>query len=280
MPSSSAAGAMVGSMPARRDPVFQRRLISALLLGPLALVLLWMGGLVFTAWVAAFAAAMAWEWTQMSDPKAPPVAYAIACATASGAVLLAGETSTQDALFWGAAGTLAAGIERWRRGWSIEVLGVLYVSLAAGLLASMRAEPEHGLPMVVLLFAIVWAADSLAYIAGTWLGGPKLVPQASPNKTWSGFIAGLAAGTAAGVAAGAVFDLNLPVVAVFAAVVAVASVLGDLAMSLFKRSFNVKDSGTLIPGHGGVLDRVDALMLAVITAVLFQRVIPLGWGAA
>lgn len=280
MPSSSAAGAMVGSMLARRDPVFRRRLISALLLGPLALVLLWMGGLVFTAWVAAFAAAMAWEWTQMSDPKAPPVAYAIACATASGAVLLAGETSTQDALFWGAAGTLAAGIERWRRGWSIEVLGVLYVSLAAGLLASMRAEPEHGLPMVVLLFAIVWAADSLAYIAGTWLGGPKLVPQASPNKTWSGFIAGLAAGTAAGVAAGAVFDLNLPVVAVFAAVVAVASVLGDLAMSLFKRSFNVKDSGTLIPGHGGVLDRVDALMLAVITAVLFQRVIPLGWGAA
>lgn len=279
MPSSSAAGAMVGSMLARRDPVFRRRLISALLLGPLALVLLWMGGLVFTAWVAAFAAAMAWEWIQMSDPKAPPVAYAIACATASGAVLLAGETSTQDALFWGAAGTLAAGIERWRRGWSIEVLGVLYVSLAAGLLASMRAEPEHGLPMVVLLFAIVWAADSLAYIAGTWLGGPKLVPQASPNKTWSGFIAGLAAGTAAGVAAGAVFDLNLPVVAVFAAVVAVASVLGDLAMSLFKRSFNVKDSGTLIPGHGGVLDRVDALMLAVITAVLFQRVIPLGWEA-
>lgn len=267
-------------MPARRDPVFQRRLISALLLGPLALVLLWMGGLVFTAWVAAFAAAMAWEWIQMSDPKAPPVAYAIACATASGAVLLAGETSTQDALFWGAAGTLAGGIERWRRGWSIEVLGVLYVSLAAGLLASMRAEPQHGLPMVVLLFAIVWAADSLAYIAGTWLGGPKLIPQASPNKTWSGFIAGLAAGTAAGVAAGAVFDLNLPVVAVFAAVVAVASVLGDLAMSLFKRNFNVKDSGTLIPGHGGVLDRVDALMLAVITAVLFQRVIPLGWGGA
>jgi len=267
-------------MPARRDPVFRRRLVSALILGPLAIILLWLGGLVFTAWVAAFAAAMAWEWIQMSDPKAPPLAYAIACATASGAVLLAGQTSTQEALFWGALGTLAVGMERWRRGWSIEVLGVLYVSLSAGLLASMRADGDHGLKAVVLLFAIVWAADSLAYIAGTWLGGPKLIPQASPNKTWSGFIAGLAAGTGAGIAAGAVFDLNLSAVALFGAVVAVASVLGDLSMSLFKRSFNVKDSGRLIPGHGGVLDRVDALMLAVITAVLLERVLPLGWSTA
>ena len=267
-------------MPVRRDPVFRRRLVSALILGPLAIVLLWLGGLVFTAWVAAFAAAMAWEWIQMSDPKAPPLAYAIACATASGAVLLAGQTSTQEALFWGALGTLAVGAERWRRGWSMEVLGVLYVSLSAGLLAAMRADGAHGLQAVILLFAIVWAADSLAYIAGTWLGGPKLIPQASPNKTWSGFIAGLAAGTGAGVAAGAVFDLNLSAVALFGAVVAIASVLGDLAMSLFKRSFNVKDSGRLIPGHGGVLDRVDALMLAVITAVLFERVLPLGWSAA
>jgi phosphatidate cytidylyltransferase len=267
-------------MPARRDPVFRRRLISALVLGPLALALLFLGDLFFTAWVAAFAAAMAWEWIQMSDPEAPPVAYAIACATASGAVLLAGQTSIHDALYWGAAGTVASGIERWRRGWSIEVLGVLYVSLSAGLLAAMRAQPEIGLASLILLFAIVWAADSLAYLVGTWLGGPKLVPQASPNKTWSGFLAGLAGGVAAGIAAGSVFELDLRAVAMFAAIVAIASVLGDLAMSLFKRSFNVKDSGTLIPGHGGVLDRVDALMLAVIAAVLTQRFLPLGWGSA
>lgn len=265
-------------MPARRDPVFRRRLVSALILAPLAVLLLWLGDLFFTAWVAAFAAAMAWEWIQMSDRDAPPVAYAIACATASGAVLLAGQTSIHDALFWGAAGTLATGVERWRRGWSIEVLGVLYVSLSAALLAAMRAEPEHGLQAVILLLAIVWAADSLAYLVGTWLGGPKLIPQASPNKTWSGFLAGLAAGTGAGLAAGWLFGLDLAAVAVFGVVVAVASVLGDLAMSLFKRSFGVKDSGTLIPGHGGVLDRVDALMLAVISAVLVQRVLPLGWG--
>jgi phosphatidate cytidylyltransferase len=265
-------------MPARRDPVFRRRLVSALILAPLAIVLLWLGDLFFTAWVAAFAAAMAWEWIRMSDKDAPPVAYAIACSTASGAVLLAGQTDIHQALFWGAAGTLATGIERWRRGWSIEVLGVLYVSLSAGLLAAMRAAPGHGLEAVILLLAIVWAADSLAYLVGTWLGGPKLVPQASPNKTWSGFLAGLAAGTGAGMVAGWAFGLDLATVAVFGVIVAGASVLGDLSMSLFKRSFGVKDSGTLIPGHGGVLDRVDALMLAVISAVLVQRVLPLGWG--
>tara|TARA_R110000868_G_scaffold95751_2_gene263230 strand:- start:9943 stop:10758 length:816 start_codon:yes stop_codon:yes gene_type:complete len=271
---------MEASMPARRDPVFRRRLISALVLGPLALALLWFGGLPFTAWVAAFAAAMAWEWIQMSDREATPLAYAIACATASGTVLLAGQSVIADAVFWGAAGTLAIGIERIRRGWSVEVLGILYISLSAALLAAMRAQGAHGLQSVILLFAIVWAADSFAYLVGTWLGGPKLLPKASPNKTWSGFIAGLMAGIGAGVAAGSIFGLDLAATGIFAAIVATASVLGDLSMSLFKRGFHVKDSGRLIPGHGGVLDRVDALMLAVIAAVLVQRVMPLGWGQA
>lgn len=264
-------------MPARRDPAFRRRLLSALVLGPLALGLLAYGDLPFTAWVAAFAAAMAWEWIQMSDRDAPPVAYAIACATASGTVLLAGQVGIGDAVFWGAAGTLASAIERWRRGWSIEVVGVLYVSLAAALLAAMRADTAHGLQAVILLFAIVWAADSFAYLVGTWIGGPKLLPQASPNKTWSGFVAGLIAGLAAGLVAGAIFGLDRVPTAIFAIIVATASVAGDLSMSIFKRSFDVKDSGKLIPGHGGVLDRVDALMLAVITAVITERFLPLGW---
>ena len=189
------------------------------------------------------------------------------------------QTDIHDALFWGGAGTLAIGVERWRRGWSVEVLGVLYISLSAGLLAALRAGTAHGLESVVLLFGIVWAADSLAYLVGTWIGGPKLIPQASPNKTWSGFVAGLVAGAAVAIAAGWLFGLDPVAVIVFGIVVAIASVLGDLSMSLFKRGFGVKDSGTLIPGHGGVLDRVDALMLAVITAVLLEHVLPLGWEA-
>jgi phosphatidate cytidylyltransferase len=270
---------MEALMPVRRDPVLRRRLISALVLGPLAIVLLWTGDLFFSAWVAAFAAAMAWEWIQMSDPEAPPIAYAIACATASGAVLLAGQAGILDALYWGAAGTIASGVERWRRGWSIEVLGILYVSLSAGLLAAMRTQTEHGLEMVLLLLAVVWAADSFAYLVGTWIGGPKLLPVASPSKTWSGLFAGLTAGAGAGIGMGALYGLEFKPVLLFSVIVAIASVLGDLAMSLFKRGFKVKDSGDLIPGHGGVLDRVDALMLAVVVAVIAQRLIPMGWDA-
>ena len=92
-------------------------------------------------------------------------------------------------------------------------------------------------------------------------------------------LAGVTAGGAAGYAAGLLFGLSVDGVVLFSILVALASVGGDLAMSLFKRSFGVKDSGTLIPGHGGVLDRVDALMLAVVTAVIAARFIDLGWSA-
>jgi phosphatidate cytidylyltransferase len=264
-------------MPERRDPVLRRRLISALILGPLAAGLVFAGGLPFTAWVAAFAAAMAWEWTTMSDKDAPPVAFAIVCSTATGAVLLAGQVSILQGLAWAAAGTIAAGAERYRRGWSIDTLGVLYVALSSALLASMRADPDDGLVRVVLLFTIVWSADSFAYLVGTWIGGPKLLPQASPNKTWSGLIAGLIVGSVGGVIAGLIFGLDPVRTLVFAGVVALAAVGGDLAMSLFKRAFKVKDSGSLIPGHGGVLDRVDALMLAVICAILMESLLNATW---
>jgi phosphatidate cytidylyltransferase len=262
-----------------RDPVLRRRVVSALVLAPTALALLWLGDIFFSAWVAAFAAAMAWEWMQMSDPKAPPVAYAIACATACGTVLLAGQTDISDALFWGGLGTLATAAERWRRGWSIQVLGVLYISLSAGLLAAMRGDLDHGLESVVLLLAIVWAADSFAYLVGTWIGGPKLLPIASPQKTWAGLVAGIIAGAGAGIGIGYLFGLSYQQVMAFSLFVATAAVAGDLIMSLFKRGFKVKDSGTLIPGHGGVLDRVDALMLAVIIAVLVLAYFPITWPA-
>ena len=260
-----------------RDPVFRLRLISALILGPLAAALMFTGGLVFTAWVAAFAAAMAWEWTEMSDESAPTIAYAIACSTATGAVLLAGQSSTLEALAWAAAGTIAGAVERRRRGWSIDALGVLYVSLSAALLAAMRADPDDGLVKVIRLLAVVWSADSFAYLVGTWLRGPKLLPQASPNKTWTGLIAGLAAGSAAAAVVATLFEQDMLHALVFGFVVALASVGGDLSMSLFKRSFGVKDSGSLIPGHGGVLDRVDALMMAVICAVLMDRFFAALW---
>lgn len=258
-----------------RDPVFLRRLVSALVLAPLALVLVWFGGYPFAIFVAAFAAAMAWEWVRMSDREAPPRAFALATGTAVGAVLLAAQGEAGWCAFWIVAGALGSWLDRRRRGNPHEAaIGVVYVAVAASILVWLRADSLTGL---VFLFAVVWAADTFAYLAGTWLRGPKLLPAASPNKTWTGLIAGLAFGSAAGAAVAMWSGMDLVHALMVALPLALSAVAGDLVMSLAKRRFGVKDAGSLIPGHGGVLDRVDALMLAAVFAGLFAFLAPGGW---
>lgn len=260
-------------LPGPRDPVFLRRLVSALVLAPLALGLVWLGGYPFAIFVAAFAAAMAWEWVSMSDRDAPPRAFSIATGTAVGAVLLAAHGEWAWSAVWIIAGALGAYLDRRRRGRAFEAaLGVIYVSSAASILVGLRAA-DDGLGAILFLLSVVWAADTFAYLAGTWLGGPKLLPAASPNKTWTGLIAGVGCGAAAGILMASLWGLD----PVFALPTALMAVAGDLVMSLAKRRFGVKDAGTLIPGHGGVLDRVDALMLASIFAGLFSLLVPGGW---
>lgn len=258
-----------------RDPVFLRRLISALVLAPLALVLVWLGGYPFAIFVAAFAAAMAWEWVRMSDREAPPRAFALATGTAVGAVLLAAQGEAGWCAFWIVAGALGSWLDRRHRGNPLEAaIGVAYVAVAASILVWLRADSLTGL---VFLFAVVWAADTFAYLSGTWLRGPKLLPAASPNKTWTGLIAGLAFGSAAGAAVAMWAGMDLMHALAVALPLALSAVAGDLVMSLAKRRFGVKDAGSLIPGHGGVLDRVDALMLAAVFAGLFALLAPGGW---
>jgi len=260
----------------QRDPALVTRIVSALILIPVSLILLWNGGLAFTAYCAAFGAAMAWEWMRMADRDAPTRSYAIASAAASGAVIFAADGE----FFWMLAWPLAAAIgiaftgdmplsRRWRGGF-----GVLYIALAVSALASIRSL--NGFNAAAFILLIVWVADSAAYFAGTWLGGPKLWTKASPNKTWSGLIAGLAGG----VLAAWVFAQwqGEPVVHTIIAglILSVAAVSGDMGMSLFKRLFGVKDTGEIIPGHGGVLDRVDALMAACLAALAIASLNVLG----
>jgi phosphatidate cytidylyltransferase len=268
---------LLSRLPGPRDPVFVRRLVSALVLAPLALGLVWLGGYPFAIFVAAFAAAMAWEWVSMSDKAAPPRAFSIATGTAVGAVLLAAHGEWIWAGVWVMAGAFGAYLDRRKRARAYEAaLGVVYVASAAGILVGLRGG-EGGLVSVLLLLSVVWAADTFAYLAGTWLGGPKLLPAASPNKTWTGLVAGVGFGAAAGIVLAGLWGLD-PLLALGAAVpTALMAVAGDLVMSLAKRRFGVKDAGTLIPGHGGVLDRVDALMLATIFAGLFALLVPAGW---
>lgn len=245
------------------------RIASAAALIPVVLSLVWAGGWAFTALVALAAALMGIEWHRLTLGRFD------AGAAAGTAALVLGVAVVPVAPLWagpavllaGAVAVLAAGRGadlRWR------LLALVWLGLPAQAMLWLRLQPELGLWLTAWLLTTVWASDTGAYVAGRSIGGPKLAPRISPNKTWAGLLGGmLAAGTAAAaVAAWAGFS---PLMAGLAAVVVAAlSQGGDLAESALKRHFRVKDSGNLIPGHGGILDRVDALLAAaLVTAVLF-----------
>jgi phosphatidate cytidylyltransferase len=155
--------------------------------------------------------------------------------------------------------------------------GVFYIAPAGIALVWLRQSPQ-GAGWTLMLFATAWAADIFAFMVGTLVKGPKLWPRFSPNKTWSGFVGGLvaASGTSVGVAAG-LMKLSLAGAALIGLAGGLATMAGDLWESMLKRRFGVKDSGDLIPGHGGLLDRVDGLMFAIVTFAAARLVVHYGW---
>jgi len=157
--------------------------------------------------------------------------------------------------------------------------GVFYIGPAAVSLVWLRGT-HQGVWWTLMLFAATWAADIGAFAVGSALKGPKLWPRFSPNKTWSGFVGGLAAamGTGALMASLPYFQLNLWAAAFIGLAVGLATMAGDLWESALKRRFGVKDSGDLIPGHGGLLDRVDGLMFAVVVMAAARLANEIGWG--
>jgi len=148
--------------------------------------------------------------------------------------------------------------------------GAIYICVPAGILIWLRADAMAGMITILWLFAVVWSADIAAYISGRAIGGPKLAPRISPKKTWAGFIGGV---SFAGIVAGAFavyWDEPPLTLALWGAVVAIASQAGDLLESAIKRRFDIKDSSQLIPGHGGVLDRVDALVAGAVAIAILK----------
>ncbi|OJU72011.1 MAG: phosphatidate cytidylyltransferase [Rhizobiales bacterium 63-7] len=147
--------------------------------------------------------------------------------------------------------------------------GILYAGLSCVSLAAIRDDDHIGLAAMLFVFAVVWGTDILAYFVGRAIGGPKLAPRISPGKTWSGAIGGASAGVIAGAIASysAAGSVGLWTVAI-ALMLSVSSQISDLFESFIKRRFGVKDSGRIIPGHGGVMDRVDGLVFACFAAFI------------
>ena len=152
-----------------------------------------------------------------------------------------------------------------RRGWGAA--GILYAGGLLVAVTNLRFSAEFGREAIVWLFAVVWATDTVAYVAGRMIGGPKLWRRVSPSKTWSGSLVGILGGAAAG-AAVAPAMASTPHVVGLGVVCAVAAQAGDIFESAMKRRFGVKDSGRLIPGHGGVMDRLDGFIVASVLAAL------------
>jgi phosphatidate cytidylyltransferase len=165
----------------------------------------------------------------------------------------------------------------WRRpGWAVG--GLIYVGLPVVALLWLRHDALWGLPTVLWLFATVAAVDTGAYFAGKGIGGPKLAPLISPNKTWAGLGGGAVAAGLCGLIAAMILGTDVVSAVAFSISMVLAPVaqIGDIAESAVKRYFGVKDSGSILPGHGGILDRIDGLVVA---AVFVAAVRVLGEGA-
>lgn len=254
------------------------RVLSAAVMLPLALACVWVGGVAFAAMVALASIGMAFEWLHLCKAPVGPRSV-LMFASLPLAVLLTAAGAPGTALGVLVLVTIAATI-RLRAIGSARLLpfGTLYIGPAAVALVWLRDAPVHGFTNVLVLLLIVWATDVGAYVVGRAVGGPLLAPRISPGKTWSGAVGGLLAGIAVGFAAAFIFGLWAAAwqAALFAGLIGCVGQAGDLFESSLKRYFKVKDSGHLIPGHGGLLDRLDAILAAAPAGALLALLLGRG----
>jgi phosphatidate cytidylyltransferase len=243
------------------------RIASSLVLAALAIGAAYLGGLVFIVFWTIAACCVLWEWDTLISPNEKNQVLTLGFAAIGGAGLLLALGRTLSPIALMLLGMLAAATlaSRAHRGWCVG--GLLYAGALLIAPVLLRRDEVLGFPALVFLFLVVWMTDIVAYFAGRALGGPKLMPSVSPNKTWSGAIGGAIGGVIGGVALASYIGIgNLVAIGILAFVLSIAAQGGDLLESAIKRRFNVKDAGRLIPGHGGVMDRVDGFLIAAIVA--------------
>jgi phosphatidate cytidylyltransferase len=257
----------------RIGPDLWPRVAAAVAMGLVALAAAWVGGFVFMAFWCVASMIVLWEWQRLvsADRLIERVAAGALALVVAAAYAMQNLFSLRQAVL-GAVVALALGASavvwlarRGSKGWAGA--GMIYAGALVVALGLLRASPNYGMAAILWLFAVVWGADIAAYFAGRLIGGPRLWPAVSPGKTWSGAIVGALAGASLGLALspwtnrpGALFWVGLGA--------AIASELGDLFESAVKRRFKVKDSSALIPGHGGLMDRLDSFIAASLFAAV------------
>jgi phosphatidate cytidylyltransferase len=246
------------------------RILSALVLAPLPIIAIWFGGAPLSLLTVAAAVVMAWEWGKLCGGAALGRAGSALIGIVAAAVIAASLSSIWAGALLAFIGAVVVWqIALWQRAAAPLWLaaGSLWVALPCIILLWLAQSGGAARGTLFWMFAVVWATDIGAYAVGRRLGGPLLAPRWSPRKTWAGLLGGILCAALAGWATAGVVGATqvLPLVLVSAGL-AIVEQFGDLAESVAKRRFGVKDASSLIPGHGGLLDRLDGL-LAVIPAV-------------
>lgn len=248
------------------------RVVSALMMAPVAILATVWGGIGFGGLVGLVAGLAHVEWSKVVTGRVPTRPHLAATALIVLAIVLLAAGSPERSTLAATLALAIAVLDAVRAGPAAGrwILGGFLYALVPGLaLVALRGDGTAGIGAILFLFAVVWATDIAAYFAGRAIGGPKLWPVVSPKKTWSGAIGGLLAAMLAGGSVVAFAKLGPVAPAlVVAAVLSVASQAGDLFESGVKRRFGAKDSGHIIPGHGGVMDRIDGLVFAAVVAVV------------
>jgi phosphatidate cytidylyltransferase len=245
------------------------RIASAMVLGPLAIGVAYLGGWPFAVFWGSAAVAIAWEWTRLVDPPHGRGAFIIGAGAIVIVAVLGYAGRDAPALIAAAVGVLGAAYHA-RGGRPVWTgAGVAYASALLIGVTALRKDLDYGLLAIYVLFAIVWGTDILGYFVGRAVGGPKLAPAISPNKTWSGAVAGSAFVMVLGAWSASAAGIGNPwAIAIVALLLSIAGQSGDLFESSIERRFHVKDASALIPGHGGVMDRLDGFWAATVAAAV------------
>ena len=255
------------------------RVATALILAPLGLWAVYAGGLALVLATAACGVVAAFEWTRMASQADVAwvrwAQYTILGLTSAVAVMLA-HNGLETVAFVALTGCVITGALAFLGKGSISSMafGAIYTSLPFGCFVWIRELDPHGQLLLIAVLVIVWMTDIGAYFAGRGFGGPLLSPKDSPNKTWTGAIGALVCAGLAGAAIARAGGGDFSHWLLFGLALSVVAQTGDLLESRFKRLYGVKDTSGFIPGHGGVLDRLDGLMAATVGAALIARFLP------
>jgi phosphatidate cytidylyltransferase len=262
------------------------RVASAAVLAPVTLAITYAGGWIFLALCTLAAAGILWEWASLVSRRGDARILAPGWAALLAGMALIGFHLPEGALAAIGIGAVAAGLitvasprgegaaasgELASAPWAVG--GVVYAGALLVAPALLRGDPDWGLTALLFLLANVWITDIFAYFCGRAIGGPLLWPKVSPKKTWSGAIGGLAGGVAASVAVAYASGIGkLGVVGVIALVLSLLAQAGDLFESAVKRRVGAKDASHLIPGHGGLMDRLDGFLVAALAALVIGMI--------